>query len=328
MLAYYRYTKRFVVAATCVLLLASATSGQSGAGNTIIGKVRTQSGHPVADVLVELQTGTGALVTQTFTTNEGDYAFSGLEGASFVLTVNDPDHQPFAERVELTRSGTGRPGEMVRVDIVLTPKGQAATRRGGTVFHQDVPEPALNTYRRGLKLLAEHKSEDGIAALTEAVRIMPGYFDAHLALGLELFRLHRYDDATQQLEKARGANPRDSRLYHAFGLVLFEQKKYSMAARVLEEAARLNPVDAEARLMRGAALIEMGNLNEAETNIKDADKISSHKLAIVHLHLARVYEKRGERLRAADELEAYLQMQPRPDNEPAIRAAIKKLRAH
>jgi len=178
-------------------------------------------------------------------------------------------------------------------------------------------------------LLAEHKSDDGMAALKEAVRIMPAYFDAHLALSLELFRLHRYDDAIQELEKARTANSTDSRLYHTFGLVLFEQKKYAIAARVLGEAARLNPANAEARLMRGAALIEIGSLNEAEANIKAADNISAHKLAMVHFHLARVYERRGNRSLAADELEAYLRMQPRPpDDELAIRTAIKNLRAH
>src|SRR6476660_1033265 len=101
----YRFKNNSVPTAVCVLLLASVAGGQSVAGNTIVGKVRTQSGHPVANVLVELQTGTGALVTQTFTTNEGDYAFSGLEGASFVLAVDDSNHQPFTERVELTRSG-------------------------------------------------------------------------------------------------------------------------------------------------------------------------------------------------------------------------------
>src|SRR5262249_35634989 len=112
-----------------------------------------------------------------------------------------------------------------------------------------------------------------------------------------------------------------------FGLVLFEQKKYAIAARVLEEAARMNPANAEARLMRGLALIEIGSLNEAEADIKAADKMSAHKLTIVHLHLARVYEKRAQPSLAADELETYLRMQPHPDNEAAIRAAIKKLRA-
>ncbi|HKA16727.1 MAG TPA: tetratricopeptide repeat protein [Blastocatellia bacterium] len=324
----HRFTNGLVASAVLVLLLTSVDGSQSVTGNTIVGKVRTQSGHPVANVLIELQTGTGALVTQTFSTNEGDYAFSGLEGASFVLVVDDPSHQPFAERVELTRLATTRPGEMVRIDIVLTPQDRSKTPRGETVFHQDVPKAALNAYRRGVRLLAEHKSDDGIAALKKAIGIMPAYFDAHLALGLELFRLQRYDQAIQELEKARAANSTDSRLYHTFGLVLFEQKKYAMAARVLAEATRLNPANAEARLMRGVALIEIGNLNEAEANIKAADNISAHKLAIVHLHLARVYEKRGDRSLAADELEAYLRMKPRLDNEQAIRAAIRKLRTN
>jgi len=288
--------------------------------------VRTESGRPVANVLVELQNGTGVLLTQTVTTNEGDYAFSGLTGASFVIVINEPNHQPFSERVELTRTATTRPGTMVRIDLLLTPKEKAPTPRAGTVFNQDVPEAALKTYRNGVRLLAELKSDQGMAALREAIRIMPKYFDAHFALGLELLRIHRLPDAILELEEARAANPKDARVYHAFGLVLFEQKNFAVAASVFEAAERLSPTNAEIRLMRGAALIETGHLDEAEDEISRADRISSHKLAIVHLHLARVYEKRGNRSRAADELESYLRKKPEVDNAPAIREAIKKLR--
>jgi len=323
-----RYSYKLLPYLFCATILAKVCVGQTTEGHTIIGKVRAQSGNPIPNVLVELETGNGVLITQTVTTNEGDYAFSGQEGASFLLVVKDPSHEPFAERVELARTATTRPGETVRVDIVLTAKNGVAIRSAGTVFHQDVPEDALTAYRRGVQLLAERKTDEGMAALREAVKRLPTYFDAHLALGLELFRLHRREDAIQELEQARRTYSRDSRLYHSFGLILFEQKKYAIAARVFEEAARLNPSDAEARLMRGAALIEMGNLNEAEANIKAADKTSAHKLAIVHLHLARIYEKRKERSRAADELEAYLRIQPHAENELAIRAAIKKLRAN
>jgi Tfp pilus assembly protein PilF len=315
-----------LASALYVLLLSTAAGAQSPDGNTLIGKVRTESGRTLANVLVELQTGNGALFAQTVTTNEGDYAFSGLAGASFVLVVNEPNHQPFSERVELTRTATTRPGEMVRVDLVLTPKDKVATPRAGTVFHQDVPEAALKAYRNGLRLLAERRSDDGMAALRQAVRILPKYFDAHFALGLELFRLHRLTEAIQELEQARTINPKDGRLYHTFGLVLYEQKKYAMAATVLEAAERLNPINAELRLMRGAALIETGRLNEAEDEIARADQISSHKLTIVHLHMARVYEKRGNRSRAADELESYLRQNPGAENASAIREAIKKLR--
>ncbi|MFY9557671.1 MAG: tetratricopeptide repeat protein [Blastocatellia bacterium] len=312
--------------ALCVLILATAASAQTSNGNTLIGKVRTESGRSLPNVLVELQTGNGVLITQTVTTNEGDYVFSGLTGASFVVVVNEPTHQPFSERIELTRTATTRPGEMVRVDLVLTPKEKPATPRAGTVFHQDVPEAALKSYRHGMRLFGERKSDEGIAAMLEAIRVHPTYFDAHFALGLEFFRRHRLVDSIQELEQARAINPKDGRLYHTFGLVLYEQKKYATAATVFEAAQRLDPNNAELHLMRGAALIETGRLKEAEAEISRADQISAHKLALVHLHLARVYEKRGNRKQAAAELESYLRQSPAVDNAPAIREAIKKLK--
>ena len=309
------------------LLVCTAFSAQSDSGHTIIGKVRRQSGQPVSNVLVQLETGNGVMITQTVTTNEGDFAFSGLEGASFMLVVNDPGHEPYGERVELARSAATRPGETVRIDIVLTAKPQPAKPAAGTVFHQDVPDAALRDYRRGVKLLAENKSTEGIASLTQAIKVLPNYFDAHFALALEMIRLHRHDEAIAELEAARAVNPRDGRLYHAFGLVLYEQKNYRLAAKVFEAAARVDPNNSEARLMRGAAMIELGLLNEAEEEIKQADRISAHKLAMVHFHLARIYEKRGDRARAADELESYLRKNPGADNAAAVRAAIKRLRA-
>jgi tetratricopeptide (TPR) repeat protein len=339
----HRFKDNFVASAVWVLLLTSVAGSQSVTGNTIVGKVRTQSGHPVANVLVELQTGTGALVTQTFSTNEGDYAFSGLEGASFVLAVDDPNHQPFAERVELTRSAATRPGEMVRIDIVLTPKSQASTHASATVFRQNIPPAALEAYKRGVKLLAEHKSNEGIAALNEALRLMPNYFDAHFALGLELFHLARLNDAIASLEKARAINPNDGRLYYTFGLVLGEQKKYALASRVLAEAWKLNPSDFSILLSRGTFLIEDAlSINQASpaaqaerdtllgmarTDLLKALELSGGKLAAAHYQLARVYERTGDRSRAADELEQYLRLSPDDKKAEAIRAAIKTLRA-
>jgi Tfp pilus assembly protein PilF len=320
-------SKTISLAATlCVVFLATEVHPQTSDGNILIGKVRTESGRPLSNVLVELQTGNGVFFAQTVTTNEGDYAFSGLAGASFILLVNESNHEPFSERVELTRTATTRPGERVRVDLLLKLRDKEKTPRAGTVFQQEVPEAALKAYRHGLRLLAERKSDEGITALREAIRILPKYFDAHFALALEFVRLRRATDATEELELARAINPKDSRLYHTFGLVLYEQRKYGLAATVFEAAVKLNPANAEARLMHGVALIETGRLKEAEDEIARADQISSHKLAIVHLHLARVYEKRGDRIRAASELESYLRQNPGVDNASAIREAIKKLR--
>ena len=324
-----RFQRRSIclLATLGTLVLTVIGNGQSSDGNVLVGKVRTRSGQTMANVIVQLESGNGVIVAQTVTSNEGDYAFGALSGASFVLVVSDVQHEPFAERVEFTRQGTTRPGETLRADITLVPKSRTATAFGGVIFHQEVPEPALKAYQRGLKLLSELKAEEGMAALNEATRLFPRYFDAHFALGLEMFKLHRYDDSIKELEKARIVNPGDSRLYHTFGLVLYEQKKYAMAARVFQECEKLDPRNAEARLMRAAALIDMGQLDEAESELKEVDRLSSRKLVLVHIQLARLYEKRGERGRAADELEKYLRQNPNAENAPAIREAVKKLRA-
>src|SRR5215831_18677174 len=51
------------------LLFVRAGAGQTTEGHTIIGKVRTQSGRPIPNVLVQLEAGNGVLIAQTVTTN-------------------------------------------------------------------------------------------------------------------------------------------------------------------------------------------------------------------------------------------------------------------
>jgi len=52
----------------------------------------------------------------------------------------------------------------------------------------------------------------------------------------------------------------------------------------------------------------------------------NEKLPDAHLQLARVYEKKGERTQAAEQLERYLRKAPNSKNAEQIRGAIKKLR--
>jgi tetratricopeptide (TPR) repeat protein len=307
--------------------MAVVVSAQSSTGNTIKGKVRTQSGRPLANVLVELQTGTGGTIAQTVTSNEGDYLFGSLAGASFLLVVRDSYHQPYSERVELTRTATTRPGETRYVDVTLTPLPSPSTHPPGEIFQQDVPGIAVDLYKKGTKLVAERKSTEGMTAFRKAIAAFADYFDAHFAIAVELLRLGRYDESITELETARRINSRDSRLYHTFGLVLFQQKKYALAAAAFRTVAQMDSTNAEARLMRGAALIEIGSLEAAEYELNRADLISRQGLAMVHIHLARIYEKRGQNARAAKELEAYLRMNPRAENAEAIREATKRLRA-
>jgi regulator of sirC expression with transglutaminase-like and TPR domain len=68
-------------------------------------------------------------------------------------------------------------------------------------------------------------------------------------------------------------------------------------------------------------------LNTAEKELTRAYEISEGRLVGVHLQRARVYEKKGDRSRAADSLERYLKLVPDDRNADGLREAIKKLRA-
>jgi len=117
---FLRLFKIAVISATLATpLMMLSVSAQSKSSGAIVGKVRLVSGQAAANLIVELLSGTGAHLAQTVTANEGDYAFTGLAGGSYVVKVNDPRYQLFSERVEVMRLSLTQPAELTRFDITL-----------------------------------------------------------------------------------------------------------------------------------------------------------------------------------------------------------------
>ncbi|HEV2912877.1 MAG TPA: tetratricopeptide repeat protein [Pyrinomonadaceae bacterium] len=220
---------------------------------------------------------------------------------------------------------------------------QQASVPAGEAFKQDVPSAARGTFDRATAMSRAGKGALAQALLEEALRIYPDFFDAHMALGNELFKAGRLADAMSEFEKARRINPKDDQVYLSVGLVLMQQKRYDVAASVFADASVLNPDEPLHRLMRGVALIrqasataQSGSKNmvaerdalyrKAEVALAQAFELSGRKLPEVYLYRALIYEQRGERGRAADELELYLQADSGAGNADAIRESIRKLR--
>lgn len=65
-------------------------------------------------------------------------------------------------------------------------------------------------------------------------------------------------------------------------------------------------------------------LTEAERVLEQALK-QNERFAEVHLQLARVYEKKGERKQTAEQLERYLRKAPNAKNAEQIKGAIRTL---
>jgi len=327
----------------CLCVPASAAQQ----GNSIRGKVRNSAGRNMGQIIVQLETGNGLPINTTTTNNEGDFYFGGLGGTSYIVVISLPDYNPVQEHVEFVMNTTAdSPGEQRTVQLTLAPKtGMAAAPLSNrTVPGQNVPKAAREALDRAMASLKENKSQDAIAALQEAIKAHPDYFEAHFLLGNEMMKLNRLQEALVEFEQARKINPRDDRVYQAFGQLLTRQGKFALASQVFAEAARLNPTDPNIPLMRANVLIEHAAaidpsaskeaaaergraLELAEKDLVKALDLSDRKLTMVYLQLARVYEKKGDRGRAATQLEEYLKASPDAKNAGAIREAIKTLRA-
>jgi Tfp pilus assembly protein PilF len=339
-------TNRLIALWTLVVVLSLTTLAYARQqGNAIQGKVRYSGGKNVSGLHVEVETGNGQLVETTVTNNEGDFYVSGLTGTSYIVVIRLPEYEPVSEHVDFINTvNADAPGERRTVQITLVSKGGSVSIPSNRVVSgQNVPKAAREALDRALKLAKENKSSDAVAALQEAIKAFPDYFEAHLLLGGEYLKMERLDDAVAEFEQARKINPKDDRVYRAFGQVLMIQKKYALAAQVLGEAARLNPTDPGIPLMRAGALIEHASainpstskeaaaardstFSMAEKDLATAFDLSGKKLAAVHLQAARLYEKKGDRARAANELELYLKMSPDDKKAEQYRAAIKTLR--
>src|SRR5262249_912626 len=163
------------------------------------------------------------------------------------------------------------------------------------------------------------------------------YFDAQLALGVEYYRIGKDNDALQALERARQINDRGAGAYYTFGMVMVRQQKYRAAEYAFGKAAELNDTHVNAHFNHAVALIEIAlrtkDAAEKKTSLASADReldrawdLSARKLNTVYLQRARVNEERGDKERAARELESYLKAEPDAKNSATIKDATAKLR--
>lgn len=318
------------------LLLASPSAlAQS---NTLRGKVRSTSGITVNNAIVELKGAGGAMIAQTVTRNDGDFAFSNLPSGEYEVEVTVAGFDPAAQRARFNTPAPMNFAEVVNIEVMIRPRGETVLAAPGTNFTQDVPKTARSLFEKGRTRLREGKSSEGMALLREAIAVFNDYFNAHFELGRELFRLGKNNEALEEFELARQINDRQDAVYFMFGMVMLREQKFALAQRAFREASSINANQPAAHFFRGQALVELAirstdeaqritDLSDAEKELNRAWELSNGSIASVRLQRARIYERRGEKESAARELEEYLKADPAAKNAPAIRTAITRLRS-
>jgi Tfp pilus assembly protein PilF len=339
------FTQRSLLIFLGILLLPLGVSAQGGGRSSIgTGGIHTIQGYLFfpsgrkADttIIVKLQSYQYAEL-QAIPDSGGTFTFSNLAPGSYTVVVNAGDeYEVFREAVfidsdiNLSRMGVRLPANPQRQTVMvhLQPKLQPGGVKPGVVNAAlaAVPEKARKLYERGV---AEARADDTVkaaASLKEAVTLYPNFPLALNELGVQYLKLREIGKAVEVLREACKLNPQSGAARLNLGIALLEVKHEKEAEEQLRESLKQNNNVPSAHMYLGIALLRLNKFDEAQKELEVATAVNASHLSMANYYLGGIYWRKQDYVRAAEQLEKYLQFSPNAPDAERVRATIKDLR--
>ena len=214
--------------------------------NSITGTIFDGKHNPVSQLRVELLNEVNSVIASARTDAVGRFRFTGLSQGDFQIRVITTG-TAFIEQIErvtlrYSRGATGTHHEQIEINLRTKKAEEAAITNSGTTFAQEVPAGARKAYDRAVSLLDGGKNTDqGFAALIEALEIFPDYYLALERIGAEFVKGQQYEKARIALTRAITINPTGHLSLYALGVSDFHLRDYPEAIEHLRSALLLAP---------------------------------------------------------------------------------------
>lgn len=328
-------TCSWIFVPTLVLLLGStAIFAQQDIG-VIYGRVTDSRGDP-QHLMVHLLAAGDIPAGDVYTDAEGQYAFYSLPSGDYLLVAEAEGFEPVRQSVRLDTHVNSK----MQINPVLEPAAKSDAPpspivSGSPSSHTvDARKPAptfdaraLREFDRGNASREKGDLEAAMKHYEKAISIDAQFYPALNNLGALYERQGDHAHAEQVLLQSLQINPNDSESYVNLGHVLYEERRYPEAAGRLEEALKRSPGSATGHFFLGSTYLRLGDLNQAESHLKQACVLDPTGLPAAHLQLANTYLRAHDSTDAGTELETYLKAKPDDPQAPAIRKLLASLQA-
>ena len=297
-----------------------------GGNNNIVGTVYGPAGRITRRIQVKLFTMTRGSRT-AMTDDNGNFVFRGVPSGSFTVIIDkEKDFEPFTYSMDIIQA-RGFPGQTFTVTVRLNPKASAdAAPAVINSEFADIPKPALELFNKGQELAKAKDYQGAIEQLKLALAQHPKFMLAYNEIGVNYMRLNDLVRADEALLQALAIDPESFRPLMNRGIVLVTAKKYAEAEPVLQKAVKLKEKSAVTHYFLGQALANLGKFAEAEKELVEAITLGGPEIKEAHRLLAIIYNVRGDKKRAAAEIDTYLKLAPQAPDAEQLRQVARQLR--
>ena len=261
------------------------------------------------------------------TNGTGNFAFKGLPTGTYTITIGkEKDFEPFSQTIDL-RQFRGGPPQLHTMTIRLVAKSNEGVKPAVVnAEFAGVPVRAQEYYFEAVEKSRKGDRAGAIELLMLAVKEHPAFMYAYNELGVQYLRSNRLADADGAFQKALAIEPGAFSPTINRGIANFMMKRYGEAVPILRKAVQKNDQSPVGHYFLGQALANLGLFEAAEKELIVSLELGKSQMREAHRILAIIYRSRGDKKKAADSIESYLQLAPTAPDAEKLRSTLKHLR--
>lgn len=304
------------------LALPLVALAQMGRTTNLNGQVRTDAGVTVKSATVRLETQEGELVEEKPVTTAGQFFFTNVPKALYVITVTADGFETYRETLNLAEGA-----DQYDMSVNLVPANKALQKHTEPPALSDAqaPKEARRDYEKAEKAIAIRKYGEARKNLQAAVGQYPCYARAQTKLGLVLSQQKDYNDAEAAFRKSISCDAGYLDAYLELGQLLNAEKRFGESEPVLEAGLRQSPASWQFYYEAGLADYGLTHYDEAKQQLEKAKSLSSAPSADLDVKLADVYVKEHSFQKAYAAMQDYLKVEPNGPLAPRIRSIMKQM---
>jgi tetratricopeptide (TPR) repeat protein len=238
---------------------------------------------------------------------DGHFEVAGLPPGSYEITVEESGYDTVRTKAQIE-------GRFLKLVLYLTPvKWSQAHQDKYTVSVRElkIPGKARGEYQNGMECLAKNDSAGSVNHFTKAIKAFPEYYEALSQLGMAEIHLGGMEEARKAFEAAIDlSNGKYAPAQFGFGYLLYMEGKADEAEAILRRGLEVDGNAPHGHVILGMALLALNRLDEAEKSAREA-LLRRPGFAEAYLVLADVYARRRNYQEQLQDLETYLQLEPR-----------------